>query len=274
MSELDFTTAYAVSDSARAEYLAFAQAAVRAAGQAVLPFFRTQLAVDNKREQGFDPVTEGDRAGERRIRELLAARYPDHGIYGEEYGYSAGNGLTWMIDPIDGTRAFVTGMLHWGVLLGLFDGQQPVVGAMYQPYTDELFWGDGRSAGFERAGERRALQTSGTATLSQATLATTGTQWFSAQGRTQFDALRSRAKMTRMGGDCYLYAMVAMGSLDIATDANLNAYDVLGLIPIIRGAGGAVATYDDGNPSLGGTVLACGSQALLDDALAAVRGAT
>ena len=210
MGELSFSDAVLVSQAERAEYLSFACRAVRAAGQAILPFFRTHLAVDNKRTQGFDPVTEGDRAGERAIREAIAAQYPQHGIFGEEYGLQAGNGLTWVIDPIDGTRAFMTGMLHWGVLLGLFDGQQPVVGVMYQPYTDELFWGDGQHAGFERAGHQQSMHASGVEDLADATLGTTGPNWFSPQELVGFEALRDRAKMTRLGGDCYVYAMVAM----------------------------------------------------------------
>ena len=142
--EFGHTPAVAISDDQRDEYLQFACSAVRAAGRVILPHFRSGVQVTNKLDNGgFDPVTLADQAGERAIREAIELAYPEHGIFGEEYGFNAGNGLTWVIDPIDGTRAFMTGMLHWGVLLALFDGESPVVGAMYQPYTDELFSGDG-----------------------------------------------------------------------------------------------------------------------------------
>ena len=152
-AEFGHTPAVVISHQERDAYLQFARLAVRAAGEEILPYFRSGVQVTNKLENGgFDPVTLADQAGERAIREAIERTYPEHGIFGEEYGFQAGNGLTWVIDPIDGTRAFMTGMLHWGVLLALFDGESPVIGAMYQPYTDELFSGDGTSAWLERGG--------------------------------------------------------------------------------------------------------------------------
>ena len=134
----EYSPRVAITDEERAEYLAFAGRVAAEAGAATLPFFRANVAVENKLEEGrFDPVTEADRAAESIVRQSIEARFPHHGILGEEFGYKAGNGLTWVIDPIDGTRAFMTGMLHWGVLLALFDGQDPVVGVMHQPFTGE-----------------------------------------------------------------------------------------------------------------------------------------
>ena len=229
--------------------------------------------MENKLGDGrFDPVTEADKAAEQVLREEIRRRYPSHGICGEEFGVEAGNGLTWVIDPIDGTRAFMSGMVHWGLLLGLFDGERPVVGVMVQPYTEEIWCGDGQSAEFRRGDTVRALSTRRGADLSEAVLATTTPVLFEGPEREGFARLEAAAKLTRYGGDCYLYGMLAMGFVDLATDANLNPYDIQGLIPIIEGAGGVVTTVDGGNASLGGTVVAAGSVALHREALACFNG--
>lgn len=256
-----------VTASQLEEFVGFAERTVRLAGAATLPYFRSSVHVENKLQDGFDPVTEADKAVETIIRDALTAAYPSHGVLGEEFGHQSGNGLTWVIDPIDGTRAFMSGMLHWGVLLGLFDGVDPVVGAMYQPYVDECFVGDGRQAWFSRAGERRFLQTSSCDEVSMATLATTDPRYFNGADLAGFHSLQHHARQTRLGGDCYVHAMVAMGTVDLGTDATLNPYDIQALIPIIRGAGGVVTTYDGGNPALGGTVLASANDTLHRQAL-------
>jgi myo-inositol-1(or 4)-monophosphatase len=265
---LGFTTAIAVSADQKTEYLGFARSAARAAGDAILPYFRSRMQVTNKLSgQGFDPVTLADQASERVIRAAIEDAYPDHGIFGEEFGLKSGNGLTWVIDPIDGTRAFMTGMLHWGVLLALFDGEQPIVGVMYQPYTDELFSGDNESAWYERAGESQSLVTSACRRVDEACLSTTGIDWLPASKQGRFRQLSQATKLTKMGGDCYLFGMLAMGSLDLGVEAGLNAYDIQALMPIVRGAGGVVTDWEGGNPSLGGTVLASATQALHSDAM-------
>ena len=261
-----------ISTADKAAFLEFAKRTARAAGAATLPFFRAEAVVENKlSDGGFDPVTEADRGAERIIREALAQEYPAHGIHGEEFGYLPGNGLTWVIDPIDGTRAFMSGMLHWGVLLGLFDGQEPVLGVMYQPYTDELFAGDNDTATFERGGEVRTMSGAACERLDEAVLATTGADWFGKEELAGFERLRKQARLCRVGGDCYIFAMAALGYVDLATDGSLNTYDVLPLIPVIRGAGGVITTYDGGEPSMGGTVLAAGNPALHDAAMAVIR---
>ena len=265
---LGFTTAITVSADQKTEYLGFARSAARAAGDAILPYFRSRMQVTNKLSgQGFDPVTLADQAGERVIRAAIEDAYPDHGIFGEEFGLKSGNGLTWVIDPIDGTRAFMTGMLHWGVLLALFDGEQPIVGVMYQPYTDELFSGDNESAWYERAGESQSLVTSACRRVDEACLSTTGIDWLPASKQGRFRQLSQATKLTKMGGDCYLFGMLAMGSLDLGVEAGLNAYDIQALMPIVRGAGGVVTDWEGGNPSLGGTVLASATQALHSEAM-------
>ena len=251
------------------EYLRFGLRVAEAAGAATLPFFRAEVMVANKRDDGrFDPVTEADRAAERLFRDALRATYPRHGVFGEEYGFESGNGLTWVIDPIDGTRAFMTGMLHWGLLLALFDGQQPVLGIMHQPFTGEFFWGDNRSAWYRRGAVERQLRCRRCPDLADAMLTTTSPGLFRGTGeREAFDRLESRVKLSKYGGDCYIYAMVAMGYVDLATDAGLQPYDIQALIPIIRGAGGVISTADGGNPAMGGFIVAAGCDQLHRSAL-------
>ena len=257
-----------VSAAQKAEFLAFAARTVRAAGAATLSFFRADVDIQNKRDDGgFDPVTEADKAAEAIIRDAINSAYPSHGILGEEFGFQSGNGLTWVIDPIDGTRAFMSGMLHWGVLLGLFDGETPIVGVMYQPYTDELFLGDGEQAWFDRGDTRQVMHTSACTEISDAVLATTGFDWFADEARAQFERLREGARLCRLGGDCYIYGVVAMGYIHLGTDAQLNSYDIQALIPIVRGAGGVVTTYAGGDPSMGGSVLASANATLHAQAL-------
>jgi len=270
---LTFSDPTAISDTLRAELLEFAISAAVKAGAETLRYFRADAAIENKRDDGhFDPVTEADKTAERVLRETIRDRYPTHGICGEEFGIEPGDGLTWVIDPIDGTRAFMSGMLHWGLLLGLFDGERPVVGVMYQPYTEEIWAGDGRSAMFRRHAQTRPLVSRSCSALSDAVLATTTPVLFQGEEKAAFQRLEASVKLSRYGGDCYLWAMVAMGYVDLATDANLNAYDIQGLIPIIEGAGGVVTTYSGGNPSLGGTILAAGSPQLHQAALRVLDG--
>lgn len=258
-----------VTQSQKATYVAFANRTVQAAGEATLRYFREGMEAQNKAtgSEAFDPVTEADRAAETIIRDALAREFPTHGICGEEFGYESGNGLTWVIDPIDGTREFMSGMLQWGVLLALFDGDTPIIGAMYQPYTGELFYGDAERSFFVRGGHRRQMSTAANAEVSEAVLASTGLDWFNAVDRRRFDQLRKQVRLCRFGGDCYLYALVAMGHIHLGTDAGLNAYDIQALIPIIQGAGGVVSTYEGGNASMGGSVLASANAGLHTAAL-------
>lgn len=272
VSEFQFTESFPLSDQERVDLLEFAVALGVKAGEATLPYFRGPVEIENKLADGrFDPVTQADTAAEKVIRSEIERLYPTHGVYGEEFGYQPGNGLTWVIDPVDGTRSFMSGLLHWGLLLALFDGQRPVLGVMYQPYTREIFCGDGRSAEFRCGSVVRSLKTRRCSELQDAVLATTSPRLFeSREDLAGFKELENRSKLTRYGGDCYIYAMLAMGYIDLATDAQLKPYDIQALIPIIEGAGGAVSTYEGGDACMGGTVLAAGSPALLSTALAAL----
>lgn len=270
---LTYSERVAVSTEQCKACLALALDAAEQAGAAALPFFRTGASVDNKAgeaEMGreFDPVTEADRAAERVIRERIKGAFPEHGLLGEEFGYQEGNGLTWVIDPIDGTRGFVTGQLHWGVLLGLFDGQAPVLGVMHQPFAGETFFGSGGRAGYRHAGEERALRVRPCAALADAALAATTPRMFkSGEEQTAFDRVDGAVRFTRFGGDCYNYALLAMGCLDLVVEASLQPYDIQALIPIVRGAGGVITTWSGGDPSMGGTAVAAGDARVHEEAL-------
>ena len=271
-SSFGCTPAVFVSAEQRQEFLQFAQQAARLAGAVVLPYFRTSISAQNKVEgKGFDPVTVADQGAEEAIRKAIGSTYPDHGIYGEEFGFKAGNGLTWVIDPIDGTRAFMSGMLHWGILLALFDGEDPIVGVMYQPYTDELFFGDGDTAWMQRGELTQQLLTSQCESVAQAIMTTTGTTWFSPQQLFGYGQLRESVRMHKVGGDCYLFGMVAMGQIDLGVEGRLNAYDIQALIPIVRGAGGVITTWNGGNPSMGGDIVASANMTLHEQALVMLR---
>jgi len=241
-------------------YLGAAIELAELAGRAILPYFRAGARVENKGHgANFDPVTEADRVAEIVIREGIHARFPGHGIFGEEHGHEPGDGLTWVIDPIDGTRGFMTGMVQWGVLIGLFDGEEPVVGVMHQPFTNEFFFGTNERSQYRRGAAVRTLAVRPCSALADAILASTGPQYFASGAEAMaFDTLRRQVRFTRYGGDCYHYCMLAMGQLDLAVEAGLKPYDVQAIMPIVRGAGGIVTTWYGGNASLGGRVIAAG----------------
>ncbi|MYA18610.1 MAG: inositol monophosphatase family protein [Gammaproteobacteria bacterium] len=262
-----------VDREARAEYLEFACHLARLAGEVILPRFRHPLAVENKKAgTEYDPVTEADRAAERTMRAEILGNYPSHGVLGEEFGLEMGDGLTWVLDPIDGTRGFVMGLLHWGTLVALFDGQRPVVGAIRHPVLDETFAGDGGRAVYTRGREERALATRPCRELGWALAGTTAPELFRTERQVAgFDRIRRLARGMRYGTDCYLYAMLAMGLADLVIEANLKPYDVQALIPVVEGAGGVITDWDGGNPAMGGEVRATGDGRLHERVLAELR---
>ena len=246
--------------SQRAEFLDFACQLAERAGESILPHFRQSPAIDNKKAgDGYDPVTEADRASEQVMRDAIRARYPSHGILGEEFGHEPGDGLTWVLDPIDGTRGFVMGLLHWGTLVALFDGEKPAVGVIHQPFLGETFSGDGHSAHYRRSDDSRALRTRPCPRLQDALAGTTAPDLFKTREETAaFERIRAHARTVRYGTDCYLYAMLAMGQADLVIEASLKPYDVQALIPVVEGAGGVITDWEGGNPAMGGQVLATG----------------
>jgi myo-inositol-1(or 4)-monophosphatase len=250
-------------------------------GAVILPFFRAAVGAEDKSagRGAFDPVTEADRGAERVIRQAIAARFPDHGVIGEEFGVSApGADYVWVLDPIDGTKSFISGLPLWGTLIGLQHMGRPVYGLMHQPFTQERFSGDGRTArwrGFDPAGApvERVLRTRPCAALEDATVMTTSPLLLSADEREKYRRVEERARLHRYGGDCYAYCMLAAGHVDLVIEAGLKPYDIAALIPIIEGAGGIVSTWDGGDAAKGGAILAAGDARAHAAALALLSGA-
>lgn len=249
-----------------------------AARAAIFPYFRAAPDITNKADKGFDPVTEADRASEQAMRAVIAAHFPDHGILGEEFGESAGSsGYQWVLDPIDGTRAFISGLPLWGVLIGLTYEGAPIAGVMDQPYLDERYHGwsfDGSGgANMIIRGESRPLKTRHCTGLSDAIVSTTDGNLLKGAEGEAFNAVRGKAKLTRYGYDCYAYAMIAAGHMDCVVESGLKAFDIDALIPILAAAGGGVCNWRGGDASQGGQVLAYGDPRVRDEALALLERA-
>ncbi|GJE36259.1 histidinol-phosphatase [Methylobacterium persicinum] len=242
-----------------------------ASGKAIMPFFRAQFAMEDKARGGspFDPVTEADRAAEIVLRAMIGRAFPGHGILGEEFGTERADAeCVWVLDPIDGTRAFIAGIPTWGTLIGLTRNGVPVRGLMHQPYLGELFTGDGHTAKLRGPAGERTLRSRRCADLSQALLATTDPRLF-AEGEEaeRFRALEGQVRLSRYGTDCYAYCMLAAGQIDLVVEAGLKPYDICALIPIVEGAGGRVTGWDGGPAGSGGRVIAAGDPRLHEAAL-------
>ena len=237
---------------------------------AILKYFRKHIAVENKSADGFDPVTQADKAAERVIAKALKSRFPDHSLTGEEFGHVNGSSpYRWVIDPIDGTRAFIMGSPLWGTLIGLLEGDTPVLGIMNQPFTGERFWADGKASYVRvRDGKPKRLKTRACPRLADATLTTTHPGLFETGHQDAVHrALCSKARMTRYGGDCYHFALLASGLIDAVFEAGVKSYDVVALIPIVERAGGCMTTWDGGSAIDGGNVIATGDPRLHEAAL-------
>lgn len=235
-----------------AELRAFADTLADAARGVILPFFRADHVIESKAQRAndpdkFDPVTEADKAAEAAMRALIEARYPTHGILGEEFAHKpAQSPFTWILDPIDGTRAFISGLPLWGVLIALAHEGRPVLGVIDQPYIGERFsgWTLGTpGAQLVTRDSVRPLKTRACASLNEAKLATTDQRLFRGAEDNAFAAVRDAAKLTRYGCDCYAYAMVALGTLDIVIESGLAPWDVAALQPVLEGAGGALTDW-------------------------------
>lgn len=244
-------------------------------GTAVLKHFRKPIAVQNKLESGFDPVTAADKSAERAIAKALKARFPGHALVGEEYGtVNDGARYRWIVDPIDGTRAFIMGSPLWGTLIGLLDGDTPVLGVMDQPFTGERFWSGEKTSHMRRGkGKAVALKTRACPALKDAVLTSTHPGLFAPGDQTELLArMEKSVRMTRYGGDCYGYCLLAAGFVDIIIEPGLKSYDIAALIPIVERAGGIVTTWD-GRPAFdGGDIIACGDKRLHGAALKAMKG--
>lgn len=245
-----------------------------AARAAILPLFRNaDVTPDNKRPADFDPVTEADRAAETAMREVLARRRPQDGVFGEEFGQTVGDsGLTWILDPIDGTRAFLCGATSWGVLIGVRDGQGIRYGLIDQPYTRERFEGGlGRARLVGPGGERQLAVRQGVP-LEAATLMTTFPEIGTPAEALAFRRVADRVRLTRYGLDCYAYALLALGHVDLVIEAGLQSYDIAGPLAVVEAAGGIVTDWQGGPAAQGGRVIAAASDSLHRQALGLLNG--
>ena len=243
-----------------------------AAAGAIMPHFRTRFVVEHKGGDGFDPVTVADRAAEEAMRRLISATFPDHGIVGEEFPSERADAENvWVLDPIDGTRAFISGLPLWGTLIGLLSGGKPVLGMMAQPFTGERYAGDGTKAWYAGPGGAKTLATRRCDRLADATLFTTSPFLFDAVELPAYRRVEAAARLTRYGCDCYAYAMLAAGHADVVVEAGLKPYDIVALIPVIEGAGGVVTTWDGGSAANGGRIVATGDPRLHEAVLRELR---
>ena len=266
-----------MNDAALTDALEFAVQTVEDAGRGILEYFRKAIEVTNKAEPGgFDPVTEADRAAEQFIRTRIRSRYPDHGILGEEGGHEgADKPFTWIIDPIDGTRAFVLGQLHWGTLLGLAELGVPRVGVMHQPYVGETFVGSRLGAELRSRAGRLSLRSRRGARLRDTIIGATDPSMFAlAEDRAGFERAARVARGVRYGGDCYTPCLVAAGHMDLVIEAQLKLWDIQPLVPIIEAAGAIVTDWSGDPPGPSGRIIVAADRDLHRETLAAIAGAT
>ncbi len=252
--------AHALADAARVETLRW--------------FRGGALSIDNKDAGGFDPVTQADRASEAAMRAVLARLRPDDAVLGEEQAATGGtSGLTWVLDPIDGTRAYLSGTPTWGVLIALSDATGPKLGIIDQPYIGERFAGGAGVARVTGPQGEAALRTRATARLEDAVIFTTFPEVGTETERAAFHALARDCRLTRYGMDCYAYALLAAGQIDLVVEAGLQAYDICAPIAVIEAAGGVVTDWQGGPAHNGGRVLAAANPVIHAAALDRLRQA-
>ncbi len=243
------------------DFTSFVDKLAAASGETIMPFFRSALTVENKKAGGFDPVTAADRAAEEAMRSLIRNAFPEHGILGEEYGSERSDSeYVWVLDPIDGTKSFISGMVAWGTLIGLMRFGEPVYGMMHQPFTRERFSGDSGAALYRGPAGDRKLNVRACSGLDDALLFTTSPLLMQEKDRARFRKVEDKVKLSRYGGDCYAYCMLAAGQIDLIIETELKPYDIVALIPIIHGAGGIITTWDNGPPQAGGRIVVAGDK--------------
>ncbi|ABD86350.1 histidinol-phosphatase [Rhodopseudomonas palustris] len=257
------------------DFTAFIGRLATSSGETILPMFRTSLAIDNKSTPGheFDPVTEADRAAEAVMRRLIKDSFPQHGIVGEEFGIeNEGAEYVWVLDPIDGTKSFIAGFPIWGTLIALLHRGTPVYGMMHQPFIGERFSGDSQSATYRGPSGERKLAVRRCALLQDATTYTTSPLLMNADDRAAYARIENQVRLSRYGGDCYSYCMLAAGNLDLVIETELKPYDVAALIPIVTGAGGVITTWEGGPAQHGGRIIAAGDPRIHQAAMKVLNG--
>lgn len=253
-----------------ADDLALAAAMADAARPIALGHFRSGLIADAKPGHEFDPVTEADRGVEAALRRILADTRPDDGVLGEEQAAKASKtGRTWVLDPIDGTRAFIAGLPTWCVLIALEDATGPVLSVIDQPFTGERFIGvAGEAAWLDHGGARKRLRTRACTRLDEAIFSTTDPGLFTGSETQAAMSVAGAAKVRRYGLDAYAYAALALGGVDLVVESGLKAWDAAALIPVVTGAGGVVTDWRGGPANAGGQLVAAATPELHAEALA------
>jgi myo-inositol-1(or 4)-monophosphatase len=256
------------------DFAAFVDELATVSGEAILPFFRTSLGVEDKGSAaGFDPVTAADRAAESAMRALIKSSFPEHGIVGEEYGNERADAeYVWVLDPIDGTKSFITGMPAWGSLIALTRNGEPVFGMMHQPFIRERFAGDGGATRYRGPAGERELHVRPCATLADAMMFTTSPQLMNDADRLAFGRVEAAVRLSRYGGDCYAYCMLAAGHVDLVIETGLKPHDIVALIPIVQGAGGIVTNWEGESAVTGGRIVAAGDARVHAAALKLLAG--
>ena len=251
------------------DFSAFIGQLATASGETILPFFRTSLSIDDKsKTKDFDPVTEADRAAEAVMRRLIKASFPQHGIIGEEFGSESEDAdFVWVLDPIDGTKSFISGFPIWGTLIALLHKGAPVFGMMHQPFIGERFAGDNGLAHYTGPSGERRLSVRRCASLAEATTYTTSPLLMNEADRATFGRIEKSVRLSRYGGDCYSYCMLAAGHIDLVVETELKPYDIAALIPIVTGAGGIVTTWEGKPAQSGGRIIAAGDPHVHEEAL-------
>jgi myo-inositol-1(or 4)-monophosphatase len=262
------------------DFAGFVDRLAQVSGEVILPFFRSTIGAEDKSRGGvFDPVTEADRGAEAAMRRLIAQTFPAHGVIGEEYGQDRPDAeYVWVLDPIDGTKSFISGLPTWGTLIGLMHRGKPVYGMMAQPFTRERFFGDGNRARLRCLAPSRGdappsewvtrpLRTRECASLAEATVMTTSPALILADAdRAAYRRIEAKARLARYGGDCYAYCALALGHVDLVVETGLKPHDVVALAPIVAGAGGIMTTWEGGDAAAGGRIIAAGDARIYEQA--------
>jgi histidinol phosphatase-like enzyme (inositol monophosphatase family) len=245
------------------EMLDFAISITTSSGAIARRYFRTSLDVRSKSAHDYDPVTEADRNIEIYLRKKIHQQYPNHGIIGEEQGVKKGTRYTWVIDPIDGTRGFISGSPMWGSLLGLMENKRPVLGLMHQPFIRETFYASSAGAWWKEGKNISRLKSRNTAEIGDTILYCTHPSMFSSKKELKaFNLVEKQCRYSRYGADCYGYCLLAAGYVDIVIEAGLKAYDIVPLIPIIKASGGVITDWQGKQPLKGGRVIAAANKKL------------
>jgi len=260
-------------------YVPFLHELAETAAAQTKPLFRSALAIENKAGDdaddgigdGLNPVTTADRQAEAAMRRLINARYPGHGILGEEYGEeNLEADWVWVLDPIDGTRGFICGVPLWGTLIGLRYEGEAVLGMISQPMLNERFFGSAQGAWYWTSGTETPLRSRPCRTIEAARISTTDPRLFSSQERPRYDRVEKKARLARYGYDCYGHAMVALGQIDCVIEAGVGTYDIEPIAPVIAGAGGCVSNWSGGSVKGGGQVVTSGDPRLHERILEAL----